>query len=326
MPSLSATAIAHPNIALIKYWGNRNQELRLPSSGSVSINLSELYTRTRVTFKPGLHRDSLTINRQRVLRASLARVTSLLDIFRQMTGKNIHAEVVSENNFPAATGLASSAAAFAALTLAAARALELNLTEVELSRLARRGSGSACRSIPPGFVEWQPGQSESDSYAYSIASPDYWKLADCIALIESAPKQVGSTEGHVLADSSPLQASRLLDTPRRIGICRRAIFERDFEQLAEITELDSNMMHAVMMTSQPAVFYWEPVSLSLMKAIPAWRKQGIPVCYTLDAGPNVHCICPVEAAAEVKARLQQVPGVAQILYAEVSEGARLEAA
>jgi diphosphomevalonate decarboxylase len=234
----------------------------------------------------------------------------------------LHAEVTSQNNFPTGAGIASSAAAFAALSIAASAALGLDLTEQELSRLARLGSGSACRSIPAGFTQWQAGSSHTDSYAFSIAPPEHWDLVDCIAIVAAAHKPVGSTAGHALAGTSPLQAGRLADASRRLEIARRAILEKDFSTLAEIVELDSNLMHAVMMTSSPALFYWEPATLTLMKSVQSWRQTGLPCCYTLDAGPNVHVITPAAHAPEVSARLGELPGVSQVLQAHPGGPAR----
>ena len=207
--------------------------------------------------------------------------------------------------------------------MAGAAALQLNLTEKELSRLARRGSGSASRSVPGGFVEWQAGSSDEDSYAYTIAPPEHWNLVDCIAIVKSSHKTVGSTTGHSLAGSSPLQEGRLTDTPRRVVLCRNAILDRDFNTLAEVVELDSNIMHAVMQTSTPPLFYWEPQSVTLMKLIPQWRRKGLPVCYTLDAGPNVHVITKAEYAEEVKRKLLSQEGVSKVLTSGVGGPTRL---
>ena len=132
---------------------------------------------------------------------------------------------------------------------------------------------------------------DETSYAYSIAPADYWDLVDCVAVISRVHKPTGSTEGHALADTSPLQAARLADAPRRLDLCRQAILERDFEALAQVVELDSNMMHAVMMTSSPPLVYWQPATLAIMHAVSTWRQQGLPACYTNDAGPNVHVLC-----------------------------------
>jgi diphosphomevalonate decarboxylase len=169
--------------------------------------------------------------------------------------------------------------------------------------------------VPGGYVEWVMGSGDADSVAASIAPPEHWALVDLVAIVQAGPKSIGSTEGHALAGESPFQAARVHDAPRRLAICRRAIMERDFSSLAEIVEQDSNLMHAVMMTAVTPLFYWEPASLRLMKLIPGWRREGLPACYTLDAGPNVHVLCPADSAGEVLRRLERVPGVRSILRA-----------
>ena len=320
---LTASAFACANIAFIKYWGDRDPGLRLPANGSISMNLDGLTARTQVIFDEIYTQDTLKLNGELATGPALSRVIQFLDLVRALAGKSLHAAVESQNNFPTQAGIASSAAAFAALSLAASRAIGLDLSELELSRLARRGSGSACRSIPAGFVEWQAGSSDQDSYALSIAPADYWDLVDCIVIIQTAPKKTGSSEGHLLAASSPLQSARLADAPRRLDICRKAILERDFEALALICELDSNLMHAVMMTSSPALFYLEPASLEIMKAISAWRQSGLPVFYTVDAGPNVHILTQADTAAQIIERLGQFPSVKTVCSARAGGAAHL---
>jgi len=238
---------------------------------------------------------------------------------------NQYAEVSSKNNFPSGAGIASSASAFAALALAGSKAAGVTLSERELSRLARRGSGSACRSIPGGFVEWIADDEDEDSYAKSIAGQDHWDLADCVAIVSAGHKKTGSTQGHALAPTSPLQAARVADAARRLDICRRAILERDFASFAGVVEQDSDMMHAVMITSQPALFYWQPSSLAVMELVREWRQNGLEVCYTVDAGPNVHVICKREQAKIVEKRLRKIPGVKDVLVATVGGAARLVA-
>ncbi len=323
MSHFSSSALAHPNIAFIKYWGNRDQALRLPANGSISMNLAALETRTSVTLLDNSKIDCLFINDAEQSGQALTRVSAFLDIIRQMSDRRAFAEVRSRSNFPSSAGVASSAAAFAALALAGSQAYGLSLSEKELSRLARRGSGSACRSIPAGFTEWQAGTSDKDSYAQSIAPPEHWELWDCVAIVEAAPKPTGSTEGHALAPSSPLQAVRVADAPRRLGLCRQAIMEKDFEKLADIIEQDSNIMHAVMQSSSPPLMYWSPASLLLMNEISALRKRGIAAAYTLDAGPNVHVICTAESRADVQRHLAALPGVNWVLPSPVGAAARL---
>jgi diphosphomevalonate decarboxylase len=318
-----STAIAHPNIAFIKYWGNRDDTLRLPSNGSISMNLEGLATTTSVLFKPQFKEDSLILNKKKLSGPGLERVRIFLDLVRGMAGKNLFAEVTSENNFPTGAGIASSASAFAALALAATKAIGLNLTENELSRLARYGSGSACRSIPDGFVEWYCGDQDKNSYAVSIASPASWDLVDCIALVTAGHKEVGSTAGHRLANTSPLQTARIQDAQRRLDICRSAILKQDFQKFADIVEQDSNLMHAVMMTSTPPLFYWEPQSLEVMRKVKNWRSQGNPVCYTLDAGANVHVICLSLIFEKIKHNLEQMNFVQRVIIARPGSGARV---
>lgn len=323
MMPLTAVALAHPNIAFIKYWGDRDGRLHLPANGSISMNLGGLFTRTRVAFDPSLPQDCLILNDCQVGGEALRRVSSFLDHIRRLAGIELHAEVQSENNFPTGAGIASSASAFAALALAASSAAGLNLDEPQLSRLARLGSGSACRSVPGGFVEWQAGSGDEESYAFSLAPPDHWNLADCIVLVHRGHKEVVSASGHRLAHTSPLQPGRVADAPRRLEVCRQAILERDFDALAHISELDCIWMHAVMQTSTPPLLYWQPQTLEVMHSVIRWRKAGLPAFYTIDAGPNVHVICPQIHAELLAERLRALPGQPQVLIALPGGPARL---
>ena len=319
----TVTAQANPNIAFIKYWGNRDNILRLPMNGSISMNLDGLTTRTTVSFQHTLPFDELIINGHEVTGAGLDRVAYILDIIRGMANIHERAEVMTENDFPAGAGIASSASAFAALALAGSKAAGLDLSELELSRLARRGSGSASRSIPGGFVEWQVGTTDSDSFAFSIAPADHWKLVDCVAIVSASHKKTGSTEGHSIAPTSPLQVARVADAPRRLELCRNAILNKDFDAFASIVELDSDMMHSVMMTSTPALHYWKPASLEVMNSVRTWRSAGIPACYTVDAGANVHVICPETEAHIVEKRLREIKGVEDVLVTRAGGPAKI---
>ena len=319
----TASAQAHPNIAFIKYWGLKDEENRIPANDSISMNIGSLTTRTTVTFDPSLDQDEFILNNQRITGKSLTRTQQFMDRVRQISGDNIYARIVSENDFPTGAGVASSASGFAALALAAAGALGLDLSDRELSGLARFGSGSACRSIPGGFVEWHTDPEAGESFAESIAPANHWQLMDCIAILSERHKSVGSQAGMRLAKTSPLQKARVMDSERRLTVCRSAILNRDFDTLAKITELDSNMMHAVMMTSDPPLFYWDPQSLAIMKAVKDWQKDGMQVTYTLDAGPNVHVICTPDALDEVLARLRRFPGVVDVLHSGPGGPARL---
>ena len=319
----TAKAAAHPNIAFVKYWGNRDHDLRIPANSSISMNLAGLETQTTVSFDTNLDADHLTINGELAEESALARVSSLLDRIRELGDVKTRAKVISENNFPTGTGIASSASAFAALTLAATTALGLPLEEKELSRLARTGSGSASRSIPSGYVEWHAGDSHESSYAETIAPPEHWDLVDLIVLISKEHKKTGSSQGHQLADTSPLQTTRVADADRRLKICRTALFERDFESFARIVEEDSNLMHSVMMTSDPPLYYLQAGTMEIINAVQSWRGEGLPVCFTIDAGPNVHLICLSSAVEAVQRKLESLVSIKSVLKTTPGGPARL---
>ncbi|MBI9046327.1 MAG: diphosphomevalonate decarboxylase, partial [Anaerolineaceae bacterium] len=223
MKTKKICALSHPNIAFIKYWGNQVDSINLPSNGSISMNLSNLETITEVHFNSKLLDDELFINGVKQSERPLSRVTAILDIVRNQSNVSLKACVSSTNNFPLGAGIASSASAFAALALAASKAAGLHLSQIELSKLARKGAGSACRSIPGGFVEWIKGSSDEDSYAIQLAPPEHWQLNDCIAITDEREKKVSSSTGHQMAPSSPLQQARIASSPIRMDICRSAI-------------------------------------------------------------------------------------------------------
>jgi diphosphomevalonate decarboxylase len=319
----AATAQAHPNLALVKYWGNRDPGLRLPANGSISISLGSFWTRTRVEWREGGGSDEVSIEGRPSQGQQRARVVEHLDRIRGLAGITDSARVASQSNFPASAGLASSASAFAALTLAACSSAGLGLTEAELSRLARRGSGSAARSIPGGFVEWFAGTSDGDSYATSLAPPWHWSLVDLVAIVSRAPKATGSTEGHARAATSPLQSARVENASSRLEECRKAILDRDMERLAFVAELDSNLMHAVMVTSRPALHYLHGYSIGVMQAVSAWRQAGTPVFYSVDAGPNVHCVTEADHADDLAGRIARLEGVLEVLQSGVGGAAAI---
>lgn len=320
------TARAHSNIAFIKYWGNIDHELRLPANSSISMNLSDLYTTTTVEWSEVFRADSLRINDQIADEKALARVSQQLQRIRNRLNLKIFANVDSHNNFPMGTGIASSAAAFAALTLASVEALNETLSERELSTLARCGSGSASRSIPAGFVEWYYGNTHDSSYAETFVDRDYWDLVDVIAIISHKHKKTGSFAGHSTADTSVLQTARVNSAEQRLQIVKNSITNQDFALFADVVEEDSNLMHAVMMTSRPPLFYWQPLSIEIMTSIREWREQeGIQVCYTLDAGPNVHCICVRSDAEKVTLKLKELSDEIETRVSSAGRGAYIVA-
>ncbi len=325
MPEKRATAIASPNIAFIKYWGDHDPALRLPANASLSMTLASLQTETTVIFDDRLETDQIEIDGSPAAEKAANRVTLHLDLIRTMSGDPTFASICSQSNFPAGAGIASSASAFAALSAAASAAAGLELDEKQLSILARRGSGSAARSIFGGFVQLFTGKLNEDGYAEQLAPADHWQLIDLIAVVRKEHKSTGSSEGHQLAPTSPIQAARVQDTARRQEICKRAILQKDFQALAQIVEQDSNLMHSVMMTSDPPLLYLEPESISIMKHVTQWREDGLDVCYTIDAGPNVHCICSADDSIEVEHQLRSIDGILDILRCAPGNGVALSA-
>jgi diphosphomevalonate decarboxylase len=331
-----ATAVAPANIAFIKYWGMRDAEYTLPYNGSISMNLDACLTTTTVVFDPSLAQDEVTLTLygqapQPAGGRQLERVVAHLDRLRALAGVSSRARVESANNFPADSGIASSAAAFAALTLAGAAALGLRLDERQLSLLTRRsGSGSACRSIPTGYVEWHipggafdPAVWDRETYAESLAPPEHWALADVVAVVDVGAKKIGSAENHRLASTSAYFSTRLAELPARLDATRSAIQSRDLMALGEVIEADTVSMHAVCMTSNPPSFYWSSGTMAVIHAVQGWRAEGLEAYFTIDAGPNVHVICAAADRAVVERRLQEVPGVQFTIGNGVGSGGRL---
>jgi len=320
---MKATADAGSNIALLKYWGVRDPDLNLPLNGSISITLDRARTVTTVSFDPALDVDWLELDGRPASDEARMRASQHLDHLRHLAGVNWGARITSHNNFPTGAGIASSASGFAALTVAAAAALSLDLSPQALSRLARRGSGSASRSLFGGFVEWVAGTDDESSYALPLAPPEHWPLHDLIAVVAEEHKAVSSAQGHRSAMTSPLCAARVRAVEAALPVVRAAIRERDLLTLGPFVERDALAMHAVMMTSQPGLFYWLPDTLRIMLAVRAWRESGLAVYFTIDAGPNVHLLCEESIAGEVGRRLQAVPGVIRVLQNCPGPGPRL---
>jgi diphosphomevalonate decarboxylase len=324
MPTTTIKAVASPNIAFIKYWGNQDHALRIPANPSLSMTLEGLETSTSLTLHGSASTDELILNGERVSGPALDRVSNFLTYVRSLAGSSETAKVESTNNYPSGAGIASSAAAFAALAVAASFAYGLDLTPIELSRLARRGSGSAARSVFGGFVELLTGRNDEEAFARPYLPAEHWKLEDWIAIVDPEHKPTGSTKGHVIAKTSPIQPARINDSDRRMQICRDALLNRDFSAFSDIVEQDSNLMHAVMITSSPSLLYLQPTSLFLMRTVKAWRKDGIEACYTIDAGPNVHIICTTDSSQEVERRLKSLDVVRELIHSRPGSGARLE--
>jgi len=316
------TARAHSNIAFIKYWGRKNENLRLPTNGSISMNLSNLFTTTTVEFLPDNPLDEIIINGEKNELMS-NRVIQHLDRIRKWGNKDIRAKVISSNNFPTGTGLSSSASGFAALTLAATKALGLNLSEKELSILARQGSGSACRSIPDGFVEWERGQKNDDSYAKTIFKAAHWDIVDVVVIVSKEKKDVATSEGQKRIDTSVFFKTRLETIDTKIKLCKKYLSEKDFDSFGKLIEMEALELHAIMITSWPALLYWLPATITLMKAVQQWRKTGLMAYFTVNTGQDVHIICQKKDEQIVEKKIEELGVALKIIKNNPSKGTYL---
>jgi diphosphomevalonate decarboxylase len=320
---MKATAKAPSNIAFIKYWGKKNDQLRLPLNSSISMNLTGAYTITTVDFNPKYTRDEISIDGEDFSDAEVKRVINALNTIRQQTKESHFAKVATKNTFPKGAGAAASASGFAALTVAAVKATAANFSEKELTILARQGSGSACRSIPSGYVEWLQGTSSDDSFAYSLYPPEYWDLRDVLVIVDASMKKVSTTAGMEQITTSPALSARLQAIPTRIVRLKEAMAKKNFSQLGTVIEEDCLDMHHVMQTQVPVLNYWSPTTEAIMKAVIAARKVGLSAYFTIDAGPNVHILCEGKDEADVLSLLKSVSGIQTIIQNQVAAGTTL---
>jgi diphosphomevalonate decarboxylase len=325
-PPAQATALAHPNIALVKYWGKRDDALNLPASGSLSITLDGLHTRTSVRFNPALGEDDIVLNGRRD-EAESRKIGAFLDLLRARAGVATRARIVSGNDFPTGAGLASSASGFAALAVAADRALGTCLDPSALSRLARRGSGSAARSIFGGFVEMAAGTRADgeDAFAAPLLDAAAWPLTVVIAITTRAAKSTSSRAGMDLSRrTSPFYRDWIATGAGDLDAARSAIHLRDFDKLAEVGEASCLAMHAVMLSTRPGLIYWNGATVECMQRVRGLReREGVGVFFTIDAGPQVKAVCLPDAAPQVADALREVPGVQAVILSGLGQGARV---
>ncbi len=320
-----ALARAHANIALVKYWGKRDEERILPMNGSISMTVDPFYVTTAVTFEDGLPEDRLVLNGLDAAAVDQRRVTTFLDRIRALARVDARAVIRSENHVPTGAGLASSSAAYAALAMAATRALGLNLSPTDLSKLARQGSGSASRSVYGGFVEWLKGNREDgeDSYAVPLAPPDYWDIRMVMAIVDSGPKSVSSRDGmRSVVETSPFYAGWQATVESDLAAVRNAILRRDFAVLGQVAEANAFKMHATTMGAVPPFTYWSGTTIEVIRRVQQMRGEGVPAYVTIDAGPHVVVLCEPQHASWVEASLAVVPGVKEVVQAGPGPDAR----
>ncbi|MCZ0717069.1 diphosphomevalonate decarboxylase [Aerococcus kribbianus] len=296
---------AHTNIALIKYWGKSDPVNIVPTSSSLSLTLDRFYTDTRVSFQAQLDQDQFFLNGQEQEKAERDKISRFLDHFRQLSGVNYRAQVSSYNHVPTAAGLASSASAYAALAGACREALDLDLTDSQLSRFARRGSGSATRSIFGGFVEWSQGSSPENSMAIPIDAAN-WDIGMVVIAVNKGAKKISSRQGmaHTLA-TSPFYEEWVKQSRQDLDEIKTAIAQRDFTTVGQIAEANAMRMHATTLAANPPFTYFEEETLTAIRAVQDLRAAGYDVYYTIDAGPNVKILCPASQMTAIEEALGQ---------------------
>ncbi|MBI4454136.1 diphosphomevalonate decarboxylase [Candidatus Woesearchaeota archaeon] len=363
MRHIKATAIAHPNIAFIKYWGKRNEELKLPTVSSLSMTLDNFYTKTTVEFNDSFTEDSFVLNGKPITGGiELLRVTKHLDLIRTRADKNIKtktdkklfAKVASENNFPTASGIASSSSGFTALTLAACKSIGLDETDLNLksdsnlkpdlnpkpdsnlkhdlnlkhiSIVARQGSGSACRSTYGGFVEWKKGEADDgkDSYAEQLFDEKYWpELKMIVLILDQKEKKIKSTQGmRISVETSPFYNDWAKTSIIDLQDVKAALNQKDFTKIGNIMERNCLKMHSVMISSNPSLIYWRPETLTLMENIKSLRETGTECYFTIDAGANVMVLCLDKDVDKILNILEQVPFIHDFIICSAGKGVEL---
>jgi diphosphomevalonate decarboxylase len=320
--NMKATAVAPSNIAFIKYWGTKDEVLRLPKNPSISMNLSNLLTTTTVEFNNAFKKDSVELNGKKETLDN-NRALKHIDRIRRLAKFKTKVKIVTQNNFPTSTGLSSSASGYAALSVAGAAAAGLKLSEKELSILARQGSGSACRSIPDGFTEWLDGNTSDTSYAVSLYPEKYWDIVDVVAVVSTNKKEISSTEGHKLAATSAFLEKRLELNKEKMKLIKQYMKEKNFTAFGELVESEALELHAIYITSHPSLVYLLPASLKLLHMVKQWRQKGIEVYFTVNTGQDVHLICQKKDEKNVVALVKKIEEVRDIIVNNPANGARL---
>jgi diphosphomevalonate decarboxylase len=321
MTARAAVAVACANIALAKYWGKADERENLPAVPSLSLTLAGLSTRTRVEIDAALAGDEIVLDGAPATGRARARVVGVLDELRKLGGSRRFARVTSSNDFPTASGLASSASGFAALALAGAAAFELELERRAVSALARRASASAARSVFGGYVALEAGAHSAEP----VLPGDDFPLVMVVALTASGPKSVGSTEGMLrTAATSPYYRAWVEDAPRVYRAVREAVLARDLARLGPAVEASALRMHASMFAAEPPIVYFTPATLAAMQAVRELRSRGTLAFHTMDAGPHVKVLTAPDDAERVAAALRAVPGVERVVVCSPGPDAALE--
>ncbi len=328
----SVIASANANIALIKYWGKRDEFFMLPTKSSVSVSLDALKTTTEIGFGSG-DCDVIKINGDFVQDETKVKILRFLHVFRKkfagdkylqdlssqeaiLQGKALQDaffQVDSVNNFPTAAGLASSASGFAALAKGLNELCELNLDSKELSILARRGSGSASRSILGGFNLWHKGSSPQgvDSYSEQIFKADHWPdLRIIVVVVQSKQKHISSTQAmQITVKTSKIYQDWLNSSERRVKLILDAIGNKDLDVVGELAQIDCLEMHETMRNANPPINYWTDKTGKIINQVNQLRANGVQCYFTIDAGPNVKILTLEKYQDKILSELKNIEDI-----------------
>lgn len=311
-------ARAHANIALSKYWGKQETGYNVPATPSLSLALDRLVTTTTVQSIDS-SRDEIHLNGNPASERDARRLGIYLDFWRGAGLIEGAFRIDSSNDFPTAAGLASSSSGFAALAAALAAHANRSLDNAEISRLARRGSASAARSVPGGLAELLTGE---DPDSALVMKPEDVPWGMVVAVVDSPAKEIGSTEGMNLSrQTSPFYSAWVEAAREDFHAIRKACLTFDLEKAGSVMEANMYAMHTTMLSTRPALLYWSEASLTLLREVREWRKSGLEVWATVDAGPHVVFLTPRESLDTVAKSASPIPGVREALACLPASGA-----
>ena len=309
-------AKAHANIALIKYWGKKDDELFLPFTSSLSLTLDQLYTITSVEIDEALTEDIFVLNGVIQDKNETMKISKFVDFFRK---NNRFVRIESFNSFATAAGLASSASGYAALAKALNHEFGWNYSNQELSRITRKGSGSATRSLFGGFAVWQTGNDES-SYGYPLNID-----MDIVMVIGVVNDTKKSQSSRSMMKTTVTQSAYFKAWVQQSEIDYKemmtAVERRDLVRIGKIAERNAMMMHATLLANEVPFFYLQPKSLEIIQLVQELREQGVLAYYTMDAGPNVKIITNSNYQEQVIKQLTAILDDKQIIIAKPGPGA-----
>jgi phosphomevalonate decarboxylase len=315
---MKATAVAHPIQGLIKYHGLKDPIKRIPYHDSISVCAAQLQTITTVEFHSELKDDSITINNRAVIGRDKQRAKTVLDALRQLAHTKLCARVTSKNSITKGKGVGFSSSGFAALGLAASKALGLNLDYITLSEIVRLGAGSATRSLAGGFALWYANKN-GKSFAEQIAGP---KHLDFKMIIVPIPSELKTEEAHREAVTSPLFKARLEYVNAMVEEMKKAIHDKDIATIGRLAEEDTLNLHAITMTTRSRLIYWEPETLQVIKEVIRLRKENdVQAWYSIDTGPSIFINTYSKHADQIARRMREL-GFSQIIKSAVGDKAR----